>query len=265
MTPGMARILFQLRVDERHALVEVAIAEQRRHERQQLFAADAEIELPQMLKRLQQQAAARQQHDGERRFDDDERMLEPVAAAAGAAAAAVAQSFLQGEPRAAESRRKSERQSGGDGDRRGKRQHAPVERQPHGGHGLGHQRLQKPHDRNRERESGDGAESGEHQALDQKLRDQPAASCAERRAHRHFAAAHGSARHQQIRQVDARDQQDRRRRAEQHDQRRVRLARQLFPQRASPLPNAVAADVPPSRAGSTPPSLPGPARASRRA
>ena len=49
----------------------------------------------------------------------------------------------------------------------------------------------------------------------------PAASRAERRAHRHFAAAHGAARHQQIRQVDARDQQDRRRRAEQHDQRRV--------------------------------------------
>src|SRR5712671_5435035 len=71
---------FQLRVDEGDALVEVAIAEQRRDKRQQLLAANAQIELPQMLKRLQQQPAARQQHDRERRLDDDERMLEPVAA-----------------------------------------------------------------------------------------------------------------------------------------------------------------------------------------
>ena len=58
-----------------------------------------------------------------------------------------------------------------------------------------------------QRESGDGAESGEHQALGEELRDQPAASGAERCAHRHFAAARRPARHQQVRQIDARDQQ----------------------------------------------------------
>src|SRR5262249_61854243 len=96
-------------------------------------AADSEIEPPQVLKRLQQQSSARQQRDGQSRLDDDERMLEPMAARAGTAAAAVAQSFLNRDPRPAESGRESERQSGGDGYARGKRQHAPIERQPHGG------------------------------------------------------------------------------------------------------------------------------------
>lgn len=43
--------------------VVLGIAEQRRHESQDVVAADAEIQLPKMLKGLEQQAAARQQRD----------------------------------------------------------------------------------------------------------------------------------------------------------------------------------------------------------
>src|SRR5262249_18740096 len=164
--------LFQPRVDERHALLEVAIAEQGSFKGQEVFAADSEVEPTQVLKRLQQQSSTRQQRDCESRLDDDERMLEPSLARAGTATAAVAQSFLNCEPRTAESGRESKRQSGGDGYARGKRQHAPIESQMRGGHCLRYQRLQKPHHRYRERESGDGAESRKRQALDQKLCDQ---------------------------------------------------------------------------------------------
>src|SRR5207253_10791591 len=83
---GNCANLFQLRVDEGHAPVEVLIAEQRSLKGQQLFAPHAEIGIPKMLKGVQQQAATRQQHHGEGRLDDDERMLEPVAAPANGAA-----------------------------------------------------------------------------------------------------------------------------------------------------------------------------------
>jgi len=69
-----------LRVDEGHPSVELRITEQRGDERQHTFATDAQIELSQMLERLQQQTANREQYDGERRLEHDERMLEPMAA-----------------------------------------------------------------------------------------------------------------------------------------------------------------------------------------
>ena len=84
---------------------------------------------------------------------------------------------------------------------------------------------------------GEGAESGEHEVFGQKLRDQSSASRPERRANRHLPAAHRAARHQQIRQIDAGDQQERRRRAQQYHQRCLRLAGEVFPQRRHDRPN----------------------------
>ena len=45
----------------------------------------------------------------------------------------------------------------------------------------------------RERQSRGGADAGEHEALGQELRDQPAAARAERGAHGHFTAARRAA------------------------------------------------------------------------
>ena len=78
MTPGIARICSNSALTKATRLSNSRIAEQRSHEGQDVVAADAEIELPQMLKGLEQQAAARQQHDGESRLDDDQRMLESM-------------------------------------------------------------------------------------------------------------------------------------------------------------------------------------------
>ena len=196
-----------------------------------LSRPDSEVGVSQVLKGLQQQAAACQQHNGERRLDHDERVPEPMAARAGRAAPAVAEPFLRRESRPSQRGRKSESQRGGDRNGGGKCQHAPVEREARRAHGLGHQPFQKSHRGKRESESGKRTERGEHQAFGQELRDQPSAARAKRRAHGDFPAARGAARKQEIRQIDARDQQQRHRRAQQQDQRGLCFARDLFAQR----------------------------------
>ena len=85
----------QLGVDECHAPVEVLVAEERSLERQEPFAPESDIRVPQVLKALEEKAAACQQHDRERRFDDNQRMLEPVAARARRAASTIAECFLR--------------------------------------------------------------------------------------------------------------------------------------------------------------------------
>ena len=72
---------------------------------------------------------------------------------------------------------------------------------------------------------------GQQQRFDQRLRDQPAPPRAERRAHRHLALARGAAREQQVRQVDARHQQDHSDAAEQQQQRGTHAADRLVVQR----------------------------------
>ena len=64
----------------------------------------------------------------------------------------------------------------------------------------------------------------EHQALGQQLPDQPAASRAERAAHRELAAPRRAARQQQAGDIGARDEQHEADGAEQHEQRRADVA-----------------------------------------
>ncbi len=168
----------------------------------------------------------------ERGFDDDQRMLEPVAARAGRTAAAVPHRVLWRESRSAQRRHESEGQSGGDRYGRRKRQHAPVEREPgRVARRLGHQPFEKAHGGNRESYPAERSQCGERQALGEELTDEPSAPGAQRHAHRDFPAAGGAAREQQIRQIDACDQQERGRRPEQHGQRGLRPASDLVAQR----------------------------------
>jgi len=78
--------------------------------------------------------------------------------------------------------RKSEGQCGGNGYAGGERQHAPVEREPHCAHGLRHKRFQESHRGHGECESGDEAESSEHQAFGEELCGQSPAPSPKRRA-----------------------------------------------------------------------------------
>ena len=68
---------------------------------------------------------------------------------------------------------------------------------------------------------GDGqhsADEREHRRFGEQLRDEPAAARADRRANRHLAGARSAAREQQVRDVDAGDQQHEQRRAERERQ-----------------------------------------------
>ena len=133
--------------------------------------------------------------------------------------------------RSAQGGRDSECQRRSDGHGRRKRQHAPVEREARRAHGLGHEPFKKSHRGKGERDSGNRTERGEHQTFGKELDDQPAAARAKCGADRDFTAARGAARQQEIRQIDAGDQQERHRRAQQENQRGLCLARDLFTQR----------------------------------
>jgi hypothetical protein len=50
----------------------------------------------------------------------------------------------------------------------------------HRGHRLGHQRFEEPHDGQRDHETGERAEHGEHEAFEQELPDQSAPSSTDR-------------------------------------------------------------------------------------
>ena len=72
---------------------------------------------------------------------------------------------------------------------------------------AGAERDQRPRAPERGREAGGPAEQAEQDALGEELPDQPRAAGAERRPHGDLARARLRARQQQVRHVDAGDQQ----------------------------------------------------------
>ena len=74
----------------------------------------------------------------------------------------------------------------------------------------------------------------DERALDQQLAGQPRAPAAERGAHRQLVLPRGAARHQQVRDVDARDQQQAADRAEQREQRQPDVVDQAIGQPIRP-------------------------------
>ena len=135
------------------------------------------------------------------------------------------------ESRPTPGRRKPEGQCRSNGSDSGERKHAPVECKTCCAHCLGHELFKKPHCGHSERESGNCPQSGKHQTFCQELRDQPSTSSAQSRAHRDFPSARLASRQQQVCQVDTGNQQQRRRRPEQHNQRWPGFARHFFAQR----------------------------------
>ena len=78
--------------------------------------------------------------------------------------------------------------------------------------GFGEHDDQRPVQRDRDGRGGEAAGGGEHEALRHELPHQPAAAGAEREPQRHLGPARGAAREQQVREVRARNQQQRCRR-----------------------------------------------------
>ena len=102
----------------------------------------------------------------------------------------------------------AERQRGGHRDRQGKTEHDGIESDLiETRDRIGANALQDPDADSSQGESRQPAEAGEHQALDEKLAEEPAAAGAERRARRQFVDASGRAREHEVGDVHAYDQE----------------------------------------------------------
>ncbi len=114
--------------------------------------------------------------------------------------------------------RDAKRDAGDDAGREKKQQHVPVEADfapsRQFGAGCQYQRFGAPP---RQCDSGEAAGEGEQQTLREELANQAGRSRAERSAHGHLAATERRAHQRQVCDIDARQQQDDPRGAEQHE------------------------------------------------
>ena len=126
----------------------------------------------------------------------------------------------RGRPRRSESEHQACRE--GEGDRHGK--HGKIERKLRGARNVGGQDCpQALHSEPRQEQPGRATRGSQDQALDDELPHEPCAAGAERLANPEFLHAGQSARQQQVRHVDARDDQQQPHRDHQHQQCRARF------------------------------------------
>ena len=80
---------------------------------------------------------------------------------------------------------------------------------------------EQAHEEHGQRRANDRRDAREQGALDEQLRQESRAAAAERRPHSELVSAGGAARHEQVRDIDAGDEQQQHDRREQHEQRRL--------------------------------------------
>ena len=209
----------------------VTPARQADSEREAIVRLDAGRLRQYRLEASQREAGADQQHRCQSDLDDDEAKPERALQADGTPAAILERFsgiFADQVPR----RQRTRQQSGDQAcdEREGEDRQAEN-------HGLIRPRhrgqLRGQHANRPDREDQSRHTTGEchHRAFDEHLPHQPCAGRANGRAHRHLAPAPGGLRQQQVRHVDARDQQDEGDRGHQHDERALHGAGDLFRQR----------------------------------
>src|SRR4029453_11287482 len=111
------------------------------------------------------------------------------------------------------------------------RDHRKVERhliETRNGNAIADQHEQTPVAESGDRKSSEATPGAEDPALGQHLTYESAAVCTERRAHADLTRAGGASRQEQIRDVDAGDEQHEHHRYRQRDDRRADLADHLF-------------------------------------
>ena len=121
----------------------------------------------------------------------------------------------------AERRQQADHQAGRAGQPRGEGEGAPVEtddRRRHQPHVVGHRRQHRRQHRTRDERARQAAEHGHRHALEQERADHAAAARAEGAHQRELGFARAGAGQEQVRDVDAGDDEDQQHRAEQHRQ-----------------------------------------------
>ena len=199
----------------------VLLLGQRDGEREHVVGREARVDDADALVTANQQARADEQHHRERHFADDERFADARAAGPDRAASGGRGESRDGAAGRRERGHEAEHHAGQDRNRHREGEHAPVDAdlsQPrNAGRSERDQRARAPVGDDEPRDS---AGHAEHDALGQELLHEPPASGAERRPHGHLARAAVRPREQEVGDVDARDEQHERDRAEQDQQRR---------------------------------------------
>ena len=210
-------------LEKRDAPLGVGIARlrQRHTQRQHAIGPEAEIDVLHRQDGPNHQTGRDEQHQRQRDFGDHERLAkEHLPAAAGHAAARLAERGGDVLRRRVERRREPE------DDARGRRHEQREEQDGRVQRDLGlvgnrvwrHEREDRLQSRSGQGGAERAAAHGEHQALDEKLPNDPRPACAECGAHRHLLLPLDGFRQQQIRDIGAGDQQQQTDRAEQDPQ-----------------------------------------------
>ena len=180
----------------------------------------------------EQQACADQQHHRDGHLRHDQRALNPLAAAGVAGLAAALLQRRDEIDAAAERRQRAEQHAGQDRHAKREDQHHRIEPDFAGA-------RREPANERRQHADGDPGEANadrsadgrQQRALGEQLPHQPAASRAERGAHRQLAIAAKHPRQREVGDVRARNQQHQSGDAEQDQQQLARAARQRFTHR----------------------------------
>ena len=187
---------------------------------------EAEVDAIEFGEAAQQQARADHEHYRARQLDDDQTAADRESdLSRRAAATTVVERARELLARELDRRRETEDHAGQDRQTRGEGQRRGIEcrlfdtRQP-----RGPQRPQHLHRAGSDDDPAEAAERRQHDALGQQLADDVAATRADRGTHRDLTTADIGAREQEVDDVGAGDQQDDRDRAEQDEQRAADVA-----------------------------------------
>ena len=213
MRSGVSRAFWQRHPDGLHDAVAPVRFEAGRHRREPHEAVN-------------QQARADQEDERHRDLRGDQQRPQPLAlTVAGRARFAGVQRATCAKGGTADAQRRHEANQQGREERQAeaKRHHARIDDDAAGPRqqAFRHERQRGADREPREQHAERRAQQRQHDRFGQQLTHDPPASRAERHAHGQFAAARGEARHLQVRDVDAGDQQHERHRPEQDQQQRA--------------------------------------------
>ena len=194
--------------------------------------AKSEVDALELDQASHQQTGARQQHERERDLDHDQRTKHAVPSPA----AAVTPAFAYRVARVVgghECGSDAERDAGDERGNQGKGDHRKIHRhlvQPWYRDPIAHEREQATMTECRNAQARNAAHGGEHQALGQHLAHQPSASGTKRGTQPDLALSRRAARQQQVRDVDAADEQHQSDRGHQREQCRRGSLRPFAPE-----------------------------------
>ena len=203
---------------------DLGIRGHRSGEGEHMARVEARIDAPECGQTSDHESGPDEQDQGHRHFQDDEHALRAMVGAA-RAAPSFPQGFAKLRPQHPDRGGEPEHDPGEDGNARGEEQHPGIDRDlVRAGQGVREALEDRDHRQFREDEAKGSTRHSQKDALREQLPDDTSGSGPEGQADGELAGAPGRPREQQVAHIRARDQQNERHRAEEHEQGSARLA-----------------------------------------